>query len=126
MKTFIQLLLGDLTVLQFFVSLFWAIWGVIIVLLYDSTTRKPLNNNSPIPFSLRYLLHDNYKKIVLSVMLIITTIIFCSEVLDIKLNNWVSLGIGLSYDILFLIIKKKTGFLNVETKPTETKPVENI
>jgi hypothetical protein len=111
MKTFIQEILGDLSIMQFAVSLFWAIWGIMLVLLYDSTTRKPLKNNSPVPFSLSYFIKDNLKKTLLSLMLIITAIIFCKQVLNVDLNNWYSLGIGLSFDIITLILKKKFSFL---------------
>lgn len=123
MTEFLSLLLGT-TSLPMFAALFtFAMVGVLINLLFHATTRDQNSTDTPVQFSLKFLFTDNWKRIVLSVLLILVTIRFMSLFFDIEVigNNELylfgSLVVGFIFDKLGEIFKERTSFLKVRREP---------
>jgi len=123
MKEFIALLLGKASLTMFAALFFFALIGVAINLLLHATTRDQNSPNSPVKFSFRFLLWDNWKRIVLSGLLILVTIRFMSIFFDIDLVNnnefylFGALIVGFIFDKLGEIFKKRINFLKVREDP---------
>jgi len=113
METFQSFILGGLPLPMLLAALFFSLLGVTLNLLVDATTRKPETTDTPVRFSLRFLLRDNWKRILLSVLLILVTIRFCQELTGLHLNMFVSLLIGFGFDKLSEFLKGKSDMLKV-------------
>jgi hypothetical protein len=112
--TFPQLLLGSYDLTTFFGFLFFALVGVLISLLWQANTRDQNTTDSPVKFKWWFLLKDNWKRIISSILLIYVTIRFFKELTHLDLNMFLSLCIGLGWDKLSEFIKSKTDILKVE------------
>lgn len=113
METFKSFILGGIPFVMFWAALFFSLIGVVINLLMDATTRKPETVDTPVRFSLWFLLRDNWKRILLSILLIVVTIRFCEELTGVHLNMFVSLLIGFVFDKLSEFLKDKSDVLKV-------------
>ena len=113
METLQSFILGGLPIPMLLAALFFALLGVTLNLLIDTSTRKPETTDTPVHFSLRFLLCDNWKRILLSVLLILVTIRFCEELTGLHLNMFVSLLIGFGFDKLSKFLKGKSDVLKV-------------
>lgn len=119
MKDFIHFLTGNIQIAMFWALFFFAALGVTINLLLHASARDQQSPDTPVKFSLRFLLYDNWKRILLSVLLIYVTIRFASTIFVLTLdgNNelylFVAVLIGFGYDKLAELIKKKGTLLKV-------------
>jgi hypothetical protein len=118
MKEFIALIIGNQSIAVFCALYFFALIGVTINLLIHSTTRDQNSIETPYEFSFKFLLWDNWKRILLNVLLIYASIRFASLIFTIKTENqefylFSSLFIGFIYDKLLEIWKTKANFLKV-------------
>jgi hypothetical protein len=113
METFKSFILGGLPFAMFAAALFFSLLGVTINLLMDATTRKPESEDTPVRFSFWFLMRDNWKRIMLSILLIVVTIRFCEELTGLHLNMFVSLLIGFVFDKLSEFLKDKSNVLKV-------------
>lgn len=102
---------------------FFAIVGVIFVLLLGTTLRDPNSPNSPNKFSGKYLLTDNHKRILASIIAIYISLRFMPDIFGVKLSYLKALGVGMSWDAIALIIKQKTSWLDPKNnKPKDDQP----
>lgn len=99
-------LLGSVAFVPFLIALFYAFVGAAVSLLIASNARDVHSEGSPTQFSYRYLIRDNWKKIVLSVLLIFISIRFSQELLGQQVTMYLAFVIGLSVDRLAGLIKK--------------------
>jgi len=111
--TFIQNVMDGLTVSDFFSALFFALIGVIISLLMHAVGRDLTSTTTPVKFSFKFLLKDNWKRILLSLLLIVVTIRFLPDLTGLKFNMFYALCIGLAWDKLSEYIKTKSNILDV-------------
>jgi len=112
-------IMGDVNGVLFVASLFWAMIGICISLLIHAIFRDANSPKTPVKFTWKFLLTDNWKRITLSLLVVITTIIFTKEVLNKDLSTFVALGIGLGLDKIVELLKSKYGILQV-SRPVET------
>lgn len=125
-KTFLENLFGPGDPGMFLAALVYAMVGVTISLLYDSSKRDQNKVSTPNDFSWGYLLIDNIKRIVLSVLLVVVSLRFSRELLGADLTMYLALLIGIGFDRLGLLLKNK-GVLpgNPEDRFTEPeRPAE--
>lgn len=97
---------------------FFAILGIALSLLWHTNRRDPLSDKTPMEFSWIFMLRDNAKRILASVISVYACLRFTPEILNIQLNDFWAFAIGLSFDKLAEFIKDKTSLLDVKRKPT--------
>ncbi len=117
-QTFLQLILGPTSPAMFAALLCFSLVGVAINLLIHSTTRDKKSPNTPYKFSIKFLLYDNWKRIVLSLLLLLVTIRFMGLVFDVDTGNQevylaASVAVGFGFDKLAEIWKARSSFLKV-------------
>lgn len=78
--------------------LVFALTGVVISLLIHASNRKPDSYTSPRKFSFGYLIRDNWKRVLLDILLVLVTIRFSQEITGLKLSEFTALLIGISFD----------------------------
>lgn len=105
--TLIERILGTTDVSYMIAIFVFAMIGVAISLLIHSTNRNPDSFTSPRKFSLSYLIKDNWKRILLNILLILVTIRFSEEIIGVQLNEFVALLIGVSFDKLSEYLQNK-------------------
>lgn len=120
-------LLGFLSLKLFLVMLLFAVLGIIVSLLIDSQRRDQSSKNTPEKFSWLFLLKDNWKTIVLTAIIVVLTIRFATSFFPDQfkgdelqtpegIEKWLfgSLVIGLGFNQLVQVWKKKAKILNIK------------
>lgn len=120
-------ILGYLTTKMFLAMCLFALLGIVISLLIDSLKRNKLSESTPRKFSFLFLLKDNWKGILLTILIVLVSIRFAASLFPGQfigeeaatpdgMEKWLfgSLGIGLGYNQLVQNLKKKTSFLQVK------------
>lgn len=120
-------LLGFLSLRMFLAMLFFAAIGIAISLLIDSSKRDQNSSNTPAKFNFWFLLRDNWKSIVLTLLVVLVTLRFASSLFPDQfkgtdvgtpegLEKWLfgSLLIGLAFNQLIQILKKRASLLQVK------------
>ncbi|PKB18395.1 hypothetical protein [Flavobacterium sp. 5] len=105
MEKFLNLVLGTNDVPTYFAALFFAMIGVVIILLVKSKKRDKTSQNTPYHFSFKFLILDNLKEIILGFLLIMIALRFSIEYAGVGLTMWYALGVGLS-------IQKLSGYIS--------------
>lgn len=95
---------------------FFALLGIILSILMNTTTRDPKSVSSPVGFSFLYMCRDNAKRFLVSLISVYVCLRFTPEILTIQLTDFWAFAIGLGFDKLVGLIKQKTNFLNVAPK----------
>jgi uncharacterized membrane protein YjjB (DUF3815 family) len=90
--------------------------GILFTLLMGTTLRDKDSGGSPIGFSWSYLWSDNFKRIILSVVTLLISIIFSPQIFNAPLELWHGLVAGVSWDAISLLIKQKTTILDPKEK----------
>ena len=99
---------GDLPI-NFVIACYIAAFaGILLVLLLGTNLRDPLSATSPTKWSWKYLLSDNNKRIMASVLATVLSITFFKEVFNREITVFGSLGIGTGWDGIALFLKQKT------------------
>ncbi len=120
-------LLGIVPLSMFMAMVAFAIVGIVMALLIDSTRRDQTSPNTPVKFSFLFLLKDNWKTILLTALAVLATLRFApllfpdqftNEGLDSPLGKekWLfgSLLIGLLYNTILQIWKDKADILKAK------------
>jgi len=120
MKEFVELLIGKVSVIMFAALYFFALLGVVINILYHANTRDQNSPGTPVKFSVKFLLWDNWKRLILVLLLIYVSIRFLGTMftIDVSGNNelylFSAVVIGFGWDKLGEIIKNSgSNFLKV-------------
>lgn len=103
-----EILIGLTAPLEFSGLVFFAIIGVFVSLLIQTTKRDVTSTNTPFGFSWSFLFSDNVKRLVLSILLIYLALRFTPDIIGMQVNNFVAFSIGLSFDKLAQFVKDKT------------------
>lgn len=119
--------LGFTSLQAFLAMCFFAAIGIIISLLIDSQKRNQNSTRTPVKFSWWFLLKDNWKTILLTALVVLMTLRFVTSFFPDQfigeevgtaegLEKWMfgSLIIGLSFNQLIQIWKKRAGWLQVK------------
>jgi len=107
-------LLGADTWQAFATQYFFAIVGVVISLLLHSNNRIVSDTSTPYKFSLKFLILDNWKRVMLNMLLIYVFIRFFKELTGIELSLFWCLAIGIGFDKLAEFLKNKIAALQVD------------
>lgn len=102
---FFSQLLGSLSLGAFLASYFWALVGVVVSLLIDISTRKPLSSASPVTFSLSYLIRDNWLRIVTGLLVIAVVIRFYPDIRGTEITSFYALLVGGGLDFFVGLLK---------------------
>ena len=109
----LQEILGTDTYQAFITQFFFAILGVAISLLLHGANRDVKEVSTPNQFSLVFLIKDNWKRIVLNLLIIFITIRFFKEITGFELSLFFCFVIGFSYDKLLQLLKSRSDLLQV-------------
>ena len=113
MSPFLQELIGQGNNISTLAAAFvFSLIGIFITLLLGTTARRPLSDSSPIHFSWSYLLSDNFKRIVATLLMVIVSLRFMNDLFGFQLSSWHGFIIGSGWDGLAFLIKQKTNLLN--------------
>lgn len=107
MKEFLQLVIGTENWPMYFAEWFFAGVGVAISLLMEVRKRDVNSVRSPEHFSFSFLFSDNARRIYLSLLLIFVALRFSNDLIGVQISLWISLLIGLGFDKLAEVAKKK-------------------
>ena len=120
-------ILGFLPTGLFFSMLLFAAIGIAIRLLFDAQSRDQNSSSTPKKFSMIFLLKDNWKTIVATILTVLVTLRFLPSVfpgqfsggdLDSPegIEKWLagSLFVGILYNHLWQILKKRANVLKVK------------
>ncbi len=97
--------------------LFFAGLGILFVLLMGTKLRDPGSIYSPQRFSWSYLLSDNFKRILASLLAVYLSLRFMPELFGWPVNEWKALLVGMAWDGIALFIKQKSNILDPKDKP---------
>lgn len=117
MKDFFHYLLGETSPALFAACIFFAAFGVFIVLMAGTRLRDPSSIGSPEKFSWKYLWSDNFKRIIASMMCVLATLRFMPEMFNMTLTPFTAWCVGLAWDSVLLLVKQKTSILDPKQKP---------
>jgi len=106
---------GDIGTLA--AAFFWALVGVAISMLYESNLRDPDSTRTPRKYSTWFLIKDNAIRIVRTVLVIISVLVFSQQVFGLTVNNWIGFGVGLGFDRILALILSKIKKPKDEDKP---------
>ena len=120
-------LLGFIPAKMFLAMIGFAFIGIIVALLIDATKRNHASASTPMKFSWKFLLVDNWKTILLTALAVLITLRFVSSVfpgqfIDSDLasptgaEKWLfgSFLIGLAYNTILQTLKQKTEILQAK------------
>lgn len=101
-----NILLGEIKPIEFLALVSWGIVGIIVNVLIHASTRDVDDPCSPETFSWKYLLCDNYKRIIIGILLLIIGIRFSYEIFGFSITAFSSFWIGLTFHKLINIFRK--------------------
>lgn len=107
-----------------FMTLFlFAIIGMVISILLHGANREPSTPTTPYKFSLSFLFLDNWKRILLNILVLFAAVRFYPDIFNEPINPFLAFGIGLGFDKVVQKIKDRMGVLQVN-RPAITTPEE--
>lgn len=113
-KIMIQKLIGSVDPQTFFASFLFALIGVALSLLLQTTKRDVRSDNTPFAFSWKFLLKDNIRRIIAGILIIYVAIRFYPDWFGEPMTDFLALGVGLAIDKVAEIIKNRTNLLSVD------------
>jgi hypothetical protein len=109
-------ILGGIEPAFFFACMFFALMGILLVLLLGTRLRDKNSLDSPHHFSWSYLFSDNAKRIYASIIATLLTLRFMTEITGWELTQWKAVIVGTAWDSIALFIKQKTNILDPKSK----------
>jgi len=91
----------------FGIALIWAVLGMFINIFSDVTRRTKPSEHSPVKFSMKYWLSDNWRRLVISFLLIPVAIVGVEQLFGVEMSRFVAFSIGYGSDHLIEIVKRK-------------------
>lgn len=110
----LQKLIGSVDAQTFFASFLFALIGVALSLLLQTTKRDVRSDNTPFAFSWKFLLKDNIRRIIAGILIIYVAIRFYPDWFGEPMTDFLALGVGLAIDKVAEIIKNRTNLLSVD------------
>lgn len=117
-------LLGTTDTGAFMTLFLFAIIGMVISILLHGANREPTTPTTPYKFSVSFLFLDNWKRILLNILVLFAAVRFYPDIFNEPINPFLSFGIGLGFDKVVQMIKDRMGVLQVN-RPAITTPEEN-
>jgi Ni/Fe-hydrogenase subunit HybB-like protein len=116
MKELKGYLIGPTEPILFLACVIFAGLGILLVLLMGTRLRDRNSDHSPSGFSWRYLWSDNFKRVFASVLAVLITLRFITELTGWELSPWKAFVIGTFWDGIALWLKQKTNMLDPKPK----------
>jgi hypothetical protein len=110
-------ILGGLDPELFLACMFFAGLGILFVLLLGTNLRQTDSTGKVQAFSWAYLWSDNFKRILASLIAVLVTLRFMTELIGIPLSPFNAFCIGTAWDGIALLIKQKSTILDPKPKP---------
>ena len=124
MNDFLKIIFGDQSLNSFAAYMVLAIIGIIIKLLWHVMQRNQASPNTPVDFSVKFMLTDNALRLLssisLSMFVVFVCIRFCDDILHVALSPFIALLIGLGSDALSEQLKKLSATKTPFTTTSET------
>lgn len=100
----------------FMIGLIWAYAGMIVNVFSDVSRRYKPSDHSPQKFSFKYWWSDNWRRIVITAILVPVAIVGCHELFSIELTQFYAFTIGFGSDHLIEIVKRRGVIKGAGTK----------
>lgn len=113
---FYSIVTGEITTDVFLGFIFFAIIGISLSLLWQTSRRDQNSPNTPEKFSFWFMLQDNAKRLTATILTVYIALRFTPEIFNVTLTNFWALTIGLGVDKIAEFVKNKTSFLDVKPK----------
>ncbi|RYD96841.1 MAG: hypothetical protein EOP50_06265 [Sphingobacteriales bacterium] len=111
MNELLTALLGLSTPGRFAALLMLALIGATLSLLLQAKNRDPLSPATPTKFSLSFLVCDNWRRMLTTLILIWAALRFTPQLFGIEINEFFAVAIGFGNDKLSQLVKDKTNLL---------------
>lgn len=125
-KEFFFILIGTDSVVKFFSLVFFALLGVALSLLLQTTKRDPQSVHTPFEFSWKFLWNDNVKRVLAGIVLIFVFLRFAPQLMGVEINEFWALAIGFCSDKLAEQVKIKTNWFNTPAKKEAAEDNEDV
>lgn len=113
---------GEVSTDIFLGFIFFALIGISLSLLWQTSKRDALSPHTPTVFSFWFMLQDNAKRLTATILTVYIALRFTPEIFNVTLTNFWALTIGLGVDKIAEFVKNKTKFLDVKpAKPDGDK-----
>ena len=109
-----QILLGQISIAQMVGFCFWIIMGFIIHMFWDFSQRDVKSESTPSDMNLKFWWLDNWKRLVLNLLLTIVIMRFHEQLFGDSMNAFISLIIGVNFDQIVSGLKKKITSLGTD------------
>jgi len=116
---FYSILSGETPGHIFFGFIFFAAIGIALSLSLHANSRDVNSTRTPVKFDFWFLIRDNAKRLLATVLTVYIALRFTPEIFNVTLTNFWAFTIGMGLDKLTEVIKLKTSFLDVKPKPEE-------
>ncbi len=93
---------------------FFALIGISLSLLWQTSKRDALSPHTPAKFNVWFMLADNAKRLTATILTVYIALRFTPEIFNVTLTNFWALTIGLGLDKIAEFIKNKTSLLDVK------------
>lgn len=118
-EQFYNIVTGQTSIDIFLGFVFFALIGISLSLLWQTTRRDALSPHTPEKFSFWFMLQDNAKRLTATILTVYIALRFTPEIFNVELTNFWALTIGLGVDKIAEFVKNKTKFLDVK-KPSDS------
>ena len=115
--TFLGSILNGMPLVTFMASWALAMIGVVIGLLSDIIRREKASTHSPVQFSFKYWWNDNWRRILMTIMVIPIAIISYKQFSGGEaISTLTAFGLGFGSDHLVEIVKRKGAIKGANSK----------
>ena len=114
MRDLSSILMGTQSKEIFLGLIFFALIGVLVSLLLQTTTRNVNSDRSPFYFRWAFFLRDNLRRIIAGILLIYIALRFTPEIFGFEINDFTALLIGFLNDKIAQALKNKTNILGTK------------
>ena len=116
MNDFLTSLLGDLSAGNWMAYLFFATLGVLVASWTDIKARNKTSLSTPKKFSFSFFFQDNFKKFVVTIILIYINFRFWEQITATELSEYSAFLAGLTSDSISNLTKKNVKQLQTNRK----------
>lgn len=109
----LQKIIGSNDLSSFAAAIFFALIGVFLSLLLQTTSRDINAKSTPFHFSWSFFLADNVKRIIAGLVMIFIAIRFYPEMFGKPIDEYLAFLIGMGLDKVAEILKNASGILQV-------------
>lgn len=106
-QTVKEYLLGGLETNLFIACILFAGIGIVLALTVQVLFRNKYSENTPAKWSTKFLIADNWRKALMTIILVYISIVFSYQLFQVEITTWFAFLIGFGYDSILKVIKNK-------------------